>query len=173
MRKINQIDGFTRKIMMEPKKANLAIILTAVIALVMILLCLSLLMDWIPFSQKNIATSTSSENTTVVVVPSAPSPSPSVKRPSVEDLSGCSDKLQFPKEGSYLKNYETYAVQPESGQKTFLLYKPEKLKYTSDRIMDLEKDTVVTAIAKENGYTLVLVKDGVAGWVVTQELETH
>ena len=38
---------------------------------------------------------------------------------------------------------------------------------------DLEMDTVVTAVAKENGYTLVLLQDGVAGWVQTFDLKAH
>ena len=42
-----------------------------------------------------------------------------------------------------------------------------------DAIMKLKANTVVTALAKENGYTLVLVQEGVAGWIRTFELDLH
>ena len=155
---------------MEPKKANRAILITAIVALLLVLLCLCFLFDWIPQKAEE-PKETTTEVT--VVVTASPTPTPAKKHPSVDDLKGSSDKLVYPKETSYLKDYETYTVKPESGKTTFLLYKPEKLKFTSDRILDLEIDTVVTAVAKENGYTLVLLQDGVAGWVQTFDLKAH
>ena len=157
---------------MEPKKANRAILITAIAALLLILLCLCFLFDWIPQKEEEPKVTTTTKEVTVVVTAS-PSPTPAKKHPSADDLKGSSDKLVYPKESSYLKDYETFSVKPESGKTTFLLYKPEKLKFTSDRILDLEMDTVVTAVAKENGYTLVLLQDGVAGWVQTFDLKAH
>ena len=155
---------------MEPKKANRAILITAIVALLLVLLCLCFLFEWIPQKAEE-PKETTTEVT--VVVTASPTPTPAKKHPSADDLKGSSDKLVYPKETSYLKDYETYTVKPESGKTTFLLYKPEKLKFTSDRILDLEIDTVVTAVAKENGYTLVLLQDGVAGWVQTFDLKAH
>ena len=155
---------------MEPKKANRAIILTAVIALLLELICAGFLFDWFQFPVKQVQGSSSQTNVSIDLT--LPTATPKA-RPSANDLKGCSDKLVFPKESSYLASYETYSVKPEVGQKSYLLFKPEKLQFTSDRIMDLEKDTVVTAIAKENGYTMVKVQDGVAGWLPTQELQSH
>ena len=95
------------------------------------------------------------------------------KTPGPDDLSGCSDKLYYPKSESYLSSYESMVVRPSSGDTVYLQYKPEKIQYTTDAIMKLKANTVVTALAKENGYTLVLVQEGVAGWIRTFELDVH
>lgn len=145
---------------------------TAVVAVLLILLCMCFLFDWIPISKGGTTTTETNTNTTIIVAPK-PDATPNQPRPSVDDLKGSSDKLVYPKEESYMDEYLTYSIQPESGQKTYLLFKPEPLKFTSDRIMDLEKDTIVTGIAKENGFTLVKVQEGVVGWVPTQELQAH
>ena len=156
---------------MEPKKANQAILITVVVAALLVLLCLALLFGW--FSKKEEEPKDPSVITVEVTVSPKPTPTPTAKRPSADDLKGSSDKLVYPKETSYLPDYETYTVMPESGKTTFLLYKPKKLEFTSDRILDLEINTVVTAIAKENGFTLVKLQDGVAGWVQTYDLRVH
>ena len=156
---------------MEPKKANQAILITVVVAALLVLLCLALLFGW--FSKKEEEPKDPSVITVEVTVSPKPTPTPTAKRPSADDLKGSSDKLVYPKETSYLPDYETYTVLPESGKTTFLLYKPKKLEFTSDRILDLEINTVVTAIAKENGFTLVKLQDGVAGWVQTYDLKAH
>ena len=158
---------------MEPKKANQAILITVVVAALLVLLCLALLFGW--FSKKEEEPKDPSVITVEVTVSPkpTPTPTPTAKRPSADDLKGSSDKLVYPKETSYLPDYETYTVMPESGKTTFLLYKPKKLEFTSDRILDLEINTVVTAIAKENGFTLVKLQDGVAGWVQTYDLRVH
>ena len=61
----------------------------------------------------------------------------------------------------------------EKGDTVYVQYRPEKREYSRDVIIELDNNTPVTAIAKENGYTLVLVKEGLAGWVPTQDLERH
>lgn len=162
-----------RKKEMKPEKANRAIALTIVIAVLLELLCMSALFGWIPFNKDKGTTDADGGTESPAPTPPQAQETQQAPKPSAEDLKGCSDKLTYPKEESYLDQYESYSVQPSPGMKTYLLYKPEKLKYTSDRIMDLEKDTIVEALAKENGFTLVRIKPGLAGWVPTQELQAH
>ena len=175
---------------MEPKKVKLAITLTVIVALVLILICLCFLFDWIKFPPKeDPMTDMPSEETADAPedmpeemstgAPEEPSADTPVDtqteepKPGPDDLSGCSDKLYHPKSESYLGSYETMVVRPSSGDTVYLQYKPQKIEYTTDAIMKLKANTVVTALAKENGYTLILVQEGVAGWVRTFELDAH
>lgn len=164
---------------MEPKKARIAIALTIVIALAIISVCLCMLFDFKPFEGKDEeADSTASPAPTMAVTATAeptaeatPEPSPV---PGPSDLKGCSDDMYIPKSESYLPAYVdmmTYAE--EEGGTVSLQYKPEKKEFSRHVIMELPHQTRVTAIAQENGYTLVLVKEGVAGWILTQELENY
>ncbi len=165
---------------MEPKKVKRAIIITVVAALILILLCLCLFFDWIKIPSKS---TEQPEEPTVSEEPQPPSEEPQSpgeepqpepeKTPGPEDLSGCSDKLYYPKAESYLDSYESMVVRPSSGDTVYLQYRPEKIQYTTDAIMKLKANTTVTALAKENGYTLVLVQEGVAGWIRTFELDVH
>lgn len=154
---------------MEPKKARIAIIITVITALLIIALSLCFLFDFNPFRKKGQAekpTVSSAEETL------AETQAPVVSaKPSIDDLKGCSDQLYYPKADSYLQEYQPMVTRSANRNVVFLQYKPEARKYYQDVIMEIENNTPVIAIAKENGYTLVLVKDGVAGWVLSQELE--
>lgn len=166
---------------MEPKKVKRAITITVVVALILILLCLCLFFDWIkipPKSTEQPEEPPVSEEPQPPTEEAEPEPEPMPepepeKTPGPDDLSGCSDKLYYPKSESYLGSYESMVVRPSSGDTVYLQYKPEKIQYTTDAIMKLKANTVVTALAKENGYTLVLVQEGVAGWIRTFELDVH
>ena len=148
---------------MEPKKVKRAITITVVVALILILLCLCLFFDWIKIPPKS--TEQPEEP------PVSEEPQPPTEEPEPEPMP--SDKLYYPKSESYLSSYESMVVRPSSGDTVYLQYKPEKIQYTTDAIMKLKANTVVTALAKENGYTLVLVQEGVAGWIRTFELDVH
>ncbi len=179
---------------MEPKKVKLAITLTVIVALVLILICLCFLFDWIKFPPKEDPmtdmpaeeTADTPEDTPDNIPEETPTGMPEEPtadtpadtqteepKPGPDDLSGCSDKLYHPKSESYLGSYETMVIRPSSGDTVYLQYKPQKIEYTTDAIMKLKANTVVTALAKENGYTLILVQEGVAGWVRTFELDAH
>ena len=155
------------------RKLKMAKIITLLVALLLIAACLLLLFDVIPVGrskvQKTVASSTSSTSSTVVIN-QAPLPAKKNAGPSAEDIKGASDKMQHPKADSYLPEYQEMKVTPQSGNKTYLQYKTEKIQYVSDAIMSLAKDTAVTALAQENGYTLVMVQEGVFGWVQSFEL---
>ena len=159
---------------MEPKKVKRAITITVIVALILVLFCLCLLFDWFRFPSDSAEQPEETVEPVETQVPSVepsmePTPEPE-RGPSAEDLNGCSEKLYHPKTENYLEQYETMVVRPNSGDSVYLQYRPEKIQYTTDAIMKLKENAVVTALAKENGYTLVLVQEGVAGWIRTYEL---
>ncbi len=151
------------------RKLKTAKIITLLVALLLIAVCLLLLFDVIPIGRSSVPKPGTSTTTDMTINP-APFPTRRTKGPSAEDLKGASDKMQRPKEDSYLSEYQEMTVTPQSGNKTYLQYKTEKIQYVSDAIMSLAKDTAVTALAQENGYTLVMVQEGVFGWVQSFEL---
>ena len=164
---------------MEPRKAKIAIIITVVVALLLLAVCLCALLNLGPFSKKTPEPEVQAEET----LPPEPSPSPTPTeepaaaeepaRPSAEDLKGCSNDLYHPKPESYLDSYVQMIARASKGDTVPLQYRPEKWEHYSDLVVRLENNTTVTAIAKENGYTLVLVKEGVAGWIPTYQLDSY
>ena len=163
---------------MEPNKAKRTIVFIICIATILVFLCLALLFHWIRLPWEKKKTEMPRETvyyveTYITPTPTeipAPAPAPT---PGPDDLKGTSNSLYHPKEESYLPHYETMIVNPQSGKSNvYLQLKPERIVNSTDALMKLNKNMIVTALAKENGYTLVLVQEGVAGWVKTQELET-
>lgn len=152
---------------MEPKKARLAIALTIIVALIIIGACLCLLLDFNPmdvFAEEEPTPEPTATPAPVVEVKPVPGPA---------DLKGCSDELYMPKAENYLNEYVPMITHSSESEKVYVQYRPEKREYSRDVIVELDNNSVVTAIAKENGYTLVLVQDGVAGWVITHELDAY
>ena len=159
---------------MTPEKAKKAIIIVLITALIIISVCLCLLFDYNPFSKKDAAEEQPAASTEPAETAAAASPSPPPSPapvPSSKDLKGCSDDLYYPKAENYLPEYQSMITHASNGEKIYLQYKPEPWQYYRETIIELENNTPVTAIAKENGYTLVLVKEGVGGWVLTHQLE--
>ena len=156
---------------MEPKKAKIAIAITIAVALIIVSACLLLLFEIIPFQSKD----EQAQNITIVLDQSTNTPSATtapVEQPSAKDLKGCSDDLYLPKAESYLPEYTaviTHAA--KDGDKVCVLYKPQKWQYTREVILKLDNNEELVALAQENGYTLVLVKKGVAGWILSSELD--
>ena len=152
---------------MKPKKARTAIIITVVTALIIIAVCLCLLFSFNPlniFEGKAEPSKNASAADAAPAVTEAPSP-------SVNDLRGCSDKLYLPKAESYLKSYRYMITRASRDGAVNVLYKPEPKVVYDDVLLMVEDNTKVKAIAQENGYTLILLKEGVVGWVLTYELE--
>ena len=167
---------------MDPKKVKTATIITVIVAVLIIALCLCWMLNVNPFQKKASSAKPASSSAGSITTqtdpaatskPSAPNPkSPSSTKPGNDDLKGASDSLYRPKPENYLDDYVQMLVRvPADGTPVELLYKPEKRVYFSDIIIKLDNNAEVTAIAKENGYTLVLVKEGVAGWVFSANLE--
>ena len=162
---------------MEPKKAKRAILLTIIVAILLITLCLLFLFDVLPPNiQKNDGPEKPKVTPTATISPDpggeTPEP-PEEEGPSETDLRGCSENIYRPKESSYLDAYVSMNVHADANTRVYLQYRPEKYEGSSDVIMKMEKGTVVTALARENGYTLVKVQAGVAGWIESQYLENH
>lgn len=158
---------------MEPKKARLAIALTLIIALTIIAVCLCLLFDYNPFP----ADEPEESEAPIIVVEKEVTPAPTAEPeptavPGPSDLKGASNDLYAPKAESYLPEYVLMVTYNEGGTVS-LQYRPEKKEFSRHVIMELEHQTPVTAIAQENGYTLVLVKEGLAGWIISQELDYY
>ena len=165
---------------MEPKKAKRAIVITVIVALLLIALCLLFLFDVLPLSfqksaekPKTAAPSTATVSSSPGEETSEPEQTETEEGPSEKDLKGCSEKIYRPKAGSYLSDYVSMNVHADGNTRVYLQYRPEKFEGSSDVIMKMEKGAVVTALARENGYTLVKVQDGVAGWIESQYLENH
>ena len=85
--------------------------------------------------------------------------------PSEADLAGCDERLQFP--SSYLPDYETKVVKSHSGNGVYLRLEPTSLRI---RICTIPDGTEVRVIAEENGYSLAIVDDGLAGWITSDRL---
>ena len=146
---------------MKRKKAILKIAIILLVALIIIGVCLCLLFDYNPFRKEADPELTPE-----------PTETPA-RKPSADDLKGSSDSLYHPKPENYLPEYQNMLTRAEKGDTVYVQYRPEKREYSRDVIIELDNNTPVTAIAKENGYTLVLVKEGLAGWVPTQDLESN
>ena len=87
--------------------------------------------------------------------------------PSSDDLRGCNSRIASPAWYSWLDSYETKYVKTNHGICAYLRYEPSADSDYYDYVY--EKDAV-TVLARENGYSLVKVKDGVAGWVTSSVL---
>ena len=57
--------------------------------------------------------------------------------------------------------------------KVLMLLNTKPWEFEYEIVMKLDGNTQVTALAQENGYTLVLYKEGVAGWVITTDLDEY
>lgn len=162
---------------MKRKKAILKIAIILLVALIIIGVCLCLLFDYNPFRREADPELTPEpETVTAAPTPAAATPEPTetpARKPSADDLKGSSDSLYHPKPENYLPEYQNMLTRAEKGDTVYVQYRPEKREYSRDVIIELDNNTPVTAIAKENGYTLVLVKEGLAGWVPTQDLESN
>lgn len=161
---------------MEPRKAKTAILITVIVALLIILICLGLLFDVIPLAaRENIDDLTAQEATVTEIPEEEPeeTPAPVIPTPSASDLKGCSKDLYFPNSESFLAEYQSMIIHSSAGGSVALQYRPEAKERQADVIVLLDNNTPVTALAKENGYTLVLVKEGLAGWLLTYELDSY
>ena len=90
-----------------------------------------------------------------------------VLHPGEDDLKGSSERLVHPNEESWLKDYETQYVKTKYGNLAYLRYEPEE---NSDHYDTVSERDQVTALARQNGYTLVITENGLSGWVTSKVL---
>ena len=94
----------------------------------------------------------------------APTPTPEpTSRPGRADLAGCKSGLVWP--DSFADSYSTMYVQTTGHYSAYLRLGPGK---EYEHFSEVLEATAVTVLATENGYSLCLVKQGVAGWVSCQ-----
>lgn len=161
---------------MEPRAAKKAITVTVIIAAMIVLICVGGLVyvnDLIDFSTDSEETAEEeTDETAEGAVPAVPGEDPAAMAvPGIADLQGASKDLKQPESGNYLPAYETLVVRAEGKDSTPMLYEQKAPQYSREIITTLPNKTIVTAVARENGYTLVKYKDGVVGWVLTQDLD--
>ncbi len=82
--------------------------------------------------------------------------------PSKADLADASSKLQYPKSGSWLDDYETRYVESTNGGGIYLCYKPG-----ADYFATLEDGTEVTVLARQGRNSLVIDEYGEIGWCLS------
>ena len=87
--------------------------------------------------------------------------------PGPNDLWGCNDQIQYPKSQNWLDNYETKYLKTQYGVRAYLRYCPSADSDYYDYVYEAAK---VTVMARENGYSLVMTADGMAGWVTSSLL---
>lgn len=83
-------------------------------------------------------------------------------RPSKDDLADASSKLQYPKSGSWLDDYETRYVESTNGGGIYLCYKPG-----ADKFATMEDGTEVTVLARQGRNSLVIDEYGEIGWCLS------
>lgn len=87
--------------------------------------------------------------------------------PGPDDLKGCNEQIQYPKSGNWLESYETKYLKTRYGLCAYLRYMPSD---TSDHYDYVYERACVTVLARENGFSLVKINDGMAGWVTSSLL---
>ena len=144
---------------MEPKKAKTAILITAIAAVLILALCLCVLFEVPVFGKKT----EPAASPTPVALTAEPTKKPvePARKPSEADLAGTSEMLQHPDPSNYLDSYRPMITRTQNSN------------VNGKVLMKLDGNTQVTALAQENGYTLVLYKEGVAGWVITTDLDEY
>lgn len=157
---------------MEPKKARMAIAITVITALLIITVCLFMLFDFNPFSAFSSPEPEEETTTESTEAPQAPA-QPSSAVPGPADLKGCSNDLYYPSPENYLPEYVAMITNSEEADTVSLQYRPEKKEFSRHVIVEIPNNTPLIALAQENGYTLVLVTEGLGGWIVTQELDPY
>ena len=151
---------------MEPKKAKTAILITVIAAVLILAVCLCILFDVPVFGKKE---APEPEKTPIAITPqptAKPSPKPAQK-PSEADLEGTSEMLQHPDPKNYLEDYVPMVTRTDSANVNGRIYmtlytKPPELEYE-----------IVAKLDGNQKVTLVLLKEGVAGWIKTTELDDY
>ncbi len=90
--------------------------------------------------------------------PSTPAPA---YGPSIDDILGCDSRIVIPKDENWLSDYETKYVQSTGGVSIYLRFGPSK---DYDHFDTVKEAGVVTVLARENGFSLVIASGGRVGW---------
>ena len=159
---------------MEPKKAKTAILITVIAAVLILALCLCVLFEVPVFGKKT----EPAASPTPVVLTAEPTKKPvePARKPSEADLAGTSEMLQHPDPSNYLDSYRPMITRTQNSNvngKVLMLLNTKPWEFEYEIVMKLDGNTQVTALAQENGYTLVLYKEGAAGWAITTDLDEY
>lgn len=84
--------------------------------------------------------------------------------PGEDDLLNCDSRLVHPQKRSWLRAIETKKVKTKGGVCAYLRKSPTADK---DSFGYVYEDDIVWVLAEENGYSLVITKNGDAGWVTS------
>ena len=95
------------------------------------------------------------------------SPTPTPKRPSIDDMKDGNETVTIPKDSCWLSTYETKYVKTQHGVRAYLRYDPSE---NSDFYSYVYEKDKVTVLARQNGYSLVKTSGGDIGWVTSSVL---
>ncbi len=88
-------------------------------------------------------------------------------QPGYDDLAGCDARVESPDWYNWLDSYETKYVKTKHGVRAYLRFEPSS---DSDYYAYVYEKDQVTVLARQNGFSLVKVCDGTAGWVTSSVL---
>ncbi|MCR5575660.1 MAG: hypothetical protein K6F56_01480 [Oscillospiraceae bacterium] len=163
----------------KQQKLKKARLITIIVAVLLIAFCVCIMFDVFDFKTSEEKPQTEEASPAEEVSPAEeassatelPEGSTPPKKPGVDDLNGCSNQLYHPKPENYLDEYETAIARSGKKDTVALTYETKPWQHHNEIVVELENNTTVTVLARENSYSLVLVKEGLAGWLPTYELE--
>lgn len=102
-----------------------------------------------------------------------PTPEP-IEKPTThkDEIVDCDDRVVYPDESSWLSEIESKYVRSEKGNCIILRWRlDEHFDYNGDNLlMRVPEGTLVEVLARQDGFSLIKVQDGVAGWVPSRLL---
>lgn len=102
-----------------------------------------------------------------------PTPTPTPKPATHEDEMADGDaRVVYPDESSWLSEIESKYVRSEKGNCIILRWRlDEHFDYSGDNLlMRVPEGTLVEVLARQDGFSLIKVQDGVVGWVPSRLL---
>ena len=77
-------------------------------------------------------------------------------------MNGCHPDVMVPDESCWVPNYEHKVIRTKRGIRAYLRYSPN---LGDGHFGYVDEGTPVTVLARQDGGSLVKVKDGVVGWI--------
>lgn len=104
---------------------------------------------------------------TAEVTPTLPYEDTAQAAPGIKDIQGCNSGVMVPSEIYWLSQYEYKVIRTKRGVRAYLRYTPD----LDDGYFDyVNEGTPVVVLARQDGASLVKVKDGVIGWIGSELL---
>lgn len=111
--------------------------------------------------------------TPTAVIPTYSLPDPTDESTTHEvEMVGCDDRVVYPDDLSWLPEIESKYVRSKRGNCIILRWEPnEDYEYKGyNYLMKVNEGTLVTVLARQDGFSLIKVQDGVVGWVPSRLL---